>query len=560
MKINDPNGELPPLIIDWKRVYEHQREVDGFNNSVEGTPLTKYHEVWPTIGKYAGIVGRLALKTSLGLVCSIASLKAFGATEGQVGPAKVTAEMTASLDGRAEISLPPIGKGWFDVSKGPLGMRFELNQLDQGIPEIVKKELQAKSPNKFVDTSREDLEQLRNKAIGKGSLLLLAGGAFGVLSAEALLRINKEKYTKKDLLNMGIRGAVIPLGMLIASSTLTLTTYDKDAFDHPHFDSSGSLERVVNFANSTLNSVDKYKRNSQQLLAWAKNLSNIQKNLDVIPSSSDLIPVLAISDVHGRPCSYDRAEQLIKSFSVEFVINTGDETEWGHVFEDPLFSSQCKNNSMASLKLPVIFVPGNHDSPSSVAEYKKLSNVIIPTGDTIKVPIKHGNKEVVFRILAAPDPLYTPDFVSRPDKKTEDNQVKLVGSELGYQALIDKPDIIAVHEPMAVRSALKVLGQNNESLILAGHTHKFTFDKKNSWVTLGSFGGSGLRSYEQITSSERSTTEAAILYFDPSTRKLVSVLDLRVQNDGSISSQMHNLNKPKDSPQSANDILDFLKK
>ena len=64
---------------------------------------------------------------------------------------------------------------------------------------------------------------------------------------------------------------------------------------------------------------------------------------------------------------------------MDLVIDTGDLSDFGTPFEILL------TKRLADLPAPYVFVPGNHDSPSTILSLQKFGNVIILQGESISL-------------------------------------------------------------------------------------------------------------------------------------------------------------------------------
>lgn len=540
----------------YSAIDQDQRPPDG--------RYDRLRNVAATCGRMAGKAGLLGLRTGLVAGCGAASLGAFGETTANIGPTTVAAEMTIDLSGDAVAELS-LGQVTFDASDGPLGMKLRVTAVNSNAPSMVRSQFdnQALEAGTVTSASSTDavfkpyessLNELLDDTKRKGALLLLGGGIFGGLAGELAIGYSrnlrrKEHPSREHVLKMGATALLIPNLLLAGAGTITAATLHDDALEHPRF-GNDSLGELASFAQSSAGVLDVYTEHSDRMTEWLDNLVAIQQNAESLPNpDQNLVPVLAISDTHSRPCSYNRAQSLIDAFGVAFVINAGDESEWGQTFEQSVFScgdsgSSTQIEHMGDLQLPnrsgripIILTPGNHDSRSSISSSADYPNVIIPRSETVEVTVPHMGKNVTFRLAGGVDPLNTPLFWERPSRETENELVCRLGENIAEAAIAGDADIAVVHAPTAGNVIDEVLGEENDMLIIQGHTHRFRTDPERNIVTLGTFGGAGLRTLQKDVNEVGSTVQATIMYFDATSKKLVWGWDLRVHNDGASTAE-----------------------
>ena len=56
--------------------------------------------------------------------------------------------------------------------------------------------------------------------------------------------------------------------------------------------------------------------------------------MDSLASTEEsVVRVLHVSDIHNNPVAFDFMEQIINNFNVDFVIDTGDITDYGTLWK-----------------------------------------------------------------------------------------------------------------------------------------------------------------------------------------------------------------------------------
>lgn len=81
--------------------------------------------------------------------------------------------------------------------------------------------------------------------------------------------------------------------------------------------------------------------------------------------------VLHVSDIHNNPVAYNFAAQVVESFDVDLILDTGDLTDWGTALEAEI------TRRIEALGRPYVFVSGNHDSPQVVQRLLETSHAVV---------------------------------------------------------------------------------------------------------------------------------------------------------------------------------------
>ena len=230
--------------------------------------------------------------------------------------------------------------------------------------------------------------------------------------------------------------------------------------------------------------------------------AQLQQNLertDIAPTSYN---VMYISDVH-LASTYPLLREYAENFHVSLVVNTGDEAQFGTAAEmTPEFRRQIRGLTKVA---PMIWLAGNHDSPTTVQVMRSIPGVIV-------LGTKTANPDGGFAVTgqevnayglhigAVPDPrVYgaagadgsnDPSVVDPLERAAVDGAVKGVQPD-------DFFDIFATHEPTAAAQLLKDLpGQIRQ--VNSGHVHQQNADsdvQKGGVINLveGSSGAGGLK-------------------------------------------------------------------
>jgi Icc-related predicted phosphoesterase len=497
------------------------------------------------VAKRAGsISARVALTGGLMTVGGIGAMETWGEASSDIGPATVTAEANFGFSGDV-IGETSIGMARVDLTDGPIGMKVRMTHLDKNAPQAVQEELDTQArvqaasfkPGEALTPYKDKIYDLSEWAGRKGALAGLAGMLGGALLAESSWALGRtvrrrEIPDRDDLVVMGARSVLLPMFALYATVGWGASTYNEEAFNHPQF-GNDSFGELVDFVSKSMATREKYVQGSEYLDEWLNDLLAYQQYPEAPLKSTGLIPVLVMSDAHERTCVYDLAKALIDRFDVAFVINAGDDKDGNPLLITNLVSSEnCQADTLEELGRPVVVAPGNHDSPEHTRQIDAYKNVTVLGENTTELAIDTPRGRVRFRITGGPDPRYTPDFSQRPLLEVERQVVTEFGERVGRIALRDRADIIVVHDPLAGEAAAKFMGEQRDAWIFQGHAHRFNLDVENHRLTVGSIGGSGLRSLEYEHGEEQGASQATLVYFDPDTKQPVRGFNFSVETNG----------------------------
>jgi predicted phosphodiesterase len=260
--------------------------------------------------------------------------------------------------------------------------------------------------------------------------------------------------------------------------------------------------------------------------------------------------VLHVSDLHLNPAAWPIMRTVVEQYDVDVIVDTGDITDWGTGTESELYVG-----SIRLLRVPYVYVRGNHDSESvTQAAVAAAPNAVVLDDDVVPV--------AGLTFAGIGDPRFTPD--QRTDPHTED------AAEVRQQAVVDSGaelaatirssgepvDVAAVHDPLAT-GPLDGLAP----LVLAGHTHERRVGpmfppaegeeepepEQTLMMVQGSTGGAGLRGLEGETPEPLALS---VLYFDQE-RQLVAYDDITVGGHGlsEAAVQRHLLDRPPEAPE-----------
>ena len=82
--------------------------------------------------------------------------------------------------------------------------------------------------------------------------------------------------------------------------------------------------------------LDQVEELGERVQTLARDLYTVLQDLETLGPlglvNADIL-ALHVSDIHNNPVAYNFAKQVIDSFPVDFVMDTGDITDWGTALE-----------------------------------------------------------------------------------------------------------------------------------------------------------------------------------------------------------------------------------
>jgi predicted MPP superfamily phosphohydrolase len=538
-------------------IYSMENSAAGYDPAdlAKTTPFEQPHSI---ISHATRLVGRTILRAGLAGAFAATSLGAFGATEGKIGPTTVEASLTIDGDGEVVANIG-IDNATFDFSDGPLGVRARLLKVDGDKVQKTGTKLgeqfeTAATTDEILDQFDSEVDDLKTRTIQRGLGVLVLGGVTGALFAESLLGFaalqrRKRPFTAWQVVQKAGSAVIVPSLLVGASALHTSATMHKDPLAaEPRFDTDGSLNTILGSTNSLIDTLDKYRGKgvNEQFSAWYQNVLKIQDNINEKPIQLEgLVPILVVADEHSRPCTDERAQQIIDALNIPLVINAGDRTEWGQPFETEMFAGECESgiDGMDDLSAKVVAIGGNHDSKETVRAMDALDNVNVLGGQTEQINVSN----LQLRILGNSDPRFTPNAIDL-DEEAEEDVMNRQAQEIIAAGATDLPDIIVVHAPSLAKNIREQLPVKDVPLIISGHSHEFELDAENGLLTTGTFGAAGLRGYEyeRTERNPNNTMQATIVFYDPTAKLPKYVLSLSVHADGSFGGELLAMNVDED--------------
>jgi predicted phosphodiesterase len=447
--------------------------------------------------KWLGVLGVTMAGVVLGVLLG-------GRVTADVGPFRAQFAVTPSVSGGTQVAIPPLGSLHLASHAGPAHLSIRLDNLDQQRTTAL-----VTNPDALQKASGGALEDLQ-----KGLLRL----GYQVAGVAMLGAMGLAALVYRRMRTVAICGG-LSLAVVAVTGLVSLVTFRPNAIEEPRYEGLlVNAPAVIGDARNIAGRYEEYRAELQRLVQNVGRLYDTVSTLPVYEPDTSTTRVLHISDMHLNPASWSVVRTVVQQFNVQVVIDTGDITDWGSEPEDSYVSS------IAALKVPYVFVRGNHDSARTAAAVARQPNAQVLDGTTTEV---EG-----LLIAGIGDPRFTPDKSTANDPN--DDAVENSGRALAnsFTELRRVPDIALVHDPAAATP----LG-GEVPLVLAGHKHQREIrrigprdvtGKRTLLMVEGSTGGAGLRGLE---SKEPLPLALSVLYFDKQ-RTLQAYDDIRVGGTG----------------------------
>lgn len=444
---------------------------------------------------------RLAAYVVVALVGATLGMLLLARQDARIGPVDARLTLHPSLHGGTTIVVPPLGTITLDTHRGPLPLTASVLELRPEVARQVARD--PTSLSRLGDSVQADLR--------KALAALAVKAALGALLGAAALSLLAFRSLRRTAICLGVC-----TGALVASGGLAAATWRPDSVREPRFTGLLSSAPVaVGQAEQIVQNFSRYRLALGQLVGNVVQLYDVTSTLPTYRPGSTTIAVLHISDLHLNPAGIDLVVSLARQYHVRAVLDTGDLTDHGSPTEAPFVAQ------LARLRVPYVYVRGNHDSATTVAEIGHVPGTTVLDGDVAGV--------AGLRIAGMADPRFTPD--KTVDQTDGAEKLPLAGQSLAdvLATASPKPDIAMVHEPAM---ADPLFGR--VPLVLAGHTHRRQTKVKDGTVLLveGSTGGAGLRG---LQGDKPTPLECSILYFDAETRQLQAWDDVTLGGLGTTS-------------------------
>jgi predicted MPP superfamily phosphohydrolase len=486
-------SELPPRVPPWRRgaaaVAGGLRRVPGVvRGSIKSGPdAGAAPRPW---------VRRLAQASAIVLVSLLGvgiGLLVGGHVTQDVGPFSAQFSVVPALHGGAEIQLPPLGAVSWHSHSGPAHLEINLSALDNDRTRAL-----IQDPNGILHASNNAAADI-TRGITRLVLQATAAAILGAMALGALVF--------RSMRRVAICG-IVALSVVAGSLGIAALTFRKESLNEPRYEGLLINARtVVGDAERIATNYDQYRDQLQRLVTNVTRLYTAYNALPLYEPPDNTIKVLHISDIHLNPAAWSVIQTVVTQFNIDVVVDTGDLTDWGTEPEASFV------NSIGRLKVPYVFVRGNHDSKLTEAAVRRQPNAVVLDNSVATVD------GLTFAGIG--DPRFTPDKTAQPTDPAAASQLdaglRVMGQTLAntIQAYGGPVDVALTHDPATAPPLAGVV-----PLVLAGHLHQrqvsempVTPPSKYPSTLLmveGSTGGAGLRGLE---SGEPLPLQLSVLYF-----------------------------------------------
>lgn len=364
-----------------------------------------------------------------------------------------------SEPGVTAISIPPLGAITAVTHRGPLGINLTLTSVDlDALGRLIGGVTDQKQLVQLVQAQLT--ETVRRYVLRLLGLAFLGGVAGGLL-----LRYRRWEYYGRA----GLAGVLVLAVLLV----MTGATYRVEGFCSPSY--RGALEAAPWMISLAEKAVAQVEELSSRIPGVAENLYSMLEEIEQLAPVDRVegeVRVLHVSDIHNHPVALELMKQMIEKFQVNFVVDTGDLSDYGTVLESLL------TKELPELSVPYVFIPGNHDSPAIVEALQEYENVIVLDEEVTEI-----DGVTIFGIA---DPASQDYFLISSSAE------KYPGHAVDLQEILRflSVDIIAVHRP---QMAHQLAGY--APVILHGHDHtsQVSVLKGSAVIDAGTTGGAGIR-------------------------------------------------------------------
>ncbi len=449
---------------------------------------------------------RVCAVLSVGLLGAYLGLLAGGHTSTPVGPVDTHMSAHLSTNGDTLVRVGPLGTLKFDTHDGPIGIIVSVEALN-----VADARQLFENP-----TALEGLERWIGDDVRGAILSLVIRSIVSAILGGVILGVLVFHRRVRRIALVGGTAMAAVLGGVASAGA----TWNPRSISEPQY--TGLLMSAPSVVGNAQNIVASFSNYSQELARLVTNVSKLYDVTSTLPAyqpDPTTIRVLHVSDLHLNPAAWDVIRSISTQFKVQVIVDSGDISDHGSAAEKRFVKP------IASLKLPYVFVRGNHDSKEIEDAVRAQPNaVVLDSGELREV--------AGLRFIGDGDPRFTPN---RSVEVTGDTVVTNAGKRLARVAkkLSPPADVAVVHDPLEGEQLDNVV-----RLVLAGHGHQREtrlLPKGTRLFEQGSTGGAGLRALEGAAPTP---IECTVFYFDSETKRLQAWDDITLGGLGLASAQI----------------------
>jgi predicted MPP superfamily phosphohydrolase len=479
------------------------------------TALTrlKNHLVRYAAMRRVRLPARVTAVVAVGLLAGWLGMLYGGHAQTDIGPADVTFSLRPSLSGGTVIDIPPLGTLRLDSHAGPVSIDAQVARIR---PEPARKLIE--------DPAAVDhLTETVGADIRHGFIVMIARAAAVALLCAALAGLIVFRSWKRML-----GSTLAAFNGLLLVGVVGAVTFDPQSVGEPRFTGIlTSAPQVVGDTKTIVSRFGAYRAQLAQLIGNISRLYDVTSTLPTYEPDPTTIRVLHVSDIHLNPVAWSVIRQVTSQFKIQLVIDTGDLTDHGSSAEENFA------NDISKIKIPYVFVRGNHDSADTERSVRRQKNAVVLDNQVKTV----GG----LKIFGIGDPRFTPDKSTRGDD-VDAREMLAIGQGAAAQlaATHESPDVVLIHDPAEGQAF-----DGTSPLVLSGHMHQRSTRLLPHGTRLfiqGSTGGAGMRGLEH---EEPTPIEMSVLYFNRTSHRLQGWDDIRLGGLGLTSAQIERTLEPK---------------
>ena len=426
----------------------------------------------PALARAGTLASRWLLRIALPLICMDAMLRAFPYRADVAG---VPFKVQATLVTRRGLSADTTFGNWeFPHFDGlPVGIHISPVNVD-----LLRLRRQA-SPDTaaFVDQLKAGFTDQVPRILLWLAFIALVGICVGLAASAALnmaARYVRRLPRRDNELRLRVRQFAAAVLVVVAVGAYGALSFNSDWTKQSRL--TGTLGALQLFPDQLDQFYGRQSKVYDVLGAVAGIQDELQKKIDQRENPETAFNIMYVSDMHLAG-TYPLIEQYIKNFDVKLIVNTGDESEFGTAAE--MTSSYVASIAAVTSKVPMIWVPGNHDSPATERVMRSIKGVHVlgsktaaPDGSIIVTGSDLDAYGLTIAGVGDPRVYGGPGrYGSDDDAVTNPLEREAMDSAVAGVSKDAKFDIFATHEPSAAQQLAKDLpGQIRQ--LNSGHTHK----------------------------------------------------------------------------------------
>lgn len=429
----------------------------------------------------------LITATLFGVLGGLAAVAALGNMSLDLGPAGVSVAWGLAPTGATVLAFPPLGTVSAVTHSGPSRLLITLERVDL---DSLRAFLNAPQDDRI--KTIDDLTQRALEALEMFVARLLVIAALGGVVLWGGVSLVAGHRPKATSLVTAALSAILTLGGMMG---MARATYDLGGFQSPVY--NGALEAVPWLVDTVNEAILTVEELDQRLRILSNNLYRMYQRVESFPPAVALeaadVTVLHITDIHNHPSAVGIVGEIARSFDVDFIVNTGDLTDFGTVLETELV------DGLARIDVPQLFVSGNHESPSVIDKIESLNSMTLLDGRQVR--------QTGLIVAGLPDPGAYRDSAASMTPTEAMSHANAINERLA--AMHEAPDILALHNFRAAQGVNPGL----VPAILFGHSHTpgVQFRSGTAYVNAGTTGGAGLRGIE---ANQDVPITLAVIYFE----------------------------------------------